>query len=117
MIEKHLTLDRYLPGPDHKASAEPEEFSRLVTGIRAIEKALGDGIKQPRPSERNTSDVARRSIVAEVDISAGSIVTSSMVSFRRPGTGLSPAMLAQVTGRSTRCHISAGQLIAWDMLI
>ena len=116
VIEKHFTLDRTLPGPDHQASLEPEELTALVRGIRTVEAALGDGRKACRDSERNTAEVARKSIVAARDILEDSLITPDMLAIRRPGTGLPPGMLTQVVGRKSRRAITSGSLIVLDML-
>ena len=79
VIEKHLTLDRHLPGPDHSASLEPDEFARMVIGIRRVSAMLGDGVKAPLPEELDTARVARRSVVAAVDIAAGDVITARML--------------------------------------
>ena len=115
VIEKHFTLDRNLPGPDHRASMEPTEFAALVQGILKIESALGDGVKRAAASERSMAKVARRSLVAEQDIPAGTTVTLSMIGIKRPGTGLSPQMRGRVVGRRARVDIPAGTLLSWDM--
>ncbi|RYY92119.1 MAG: N-acetylneuraminate synthase, partial [Comamonadaceae bacterium] len=91
VIEKHLTLDKAMPGPDHRASADPAEFAAMVRGIRRVEAMLGDGIKQPHPVEANTRDVARRSIVSTRALSAGHVLTQADLALRRPGTGIAPA--------------------------
>jgi N-acetylneuraminate synthase len=111
VIEKHLTLDRSLPGPDHRASLEPAELAQLVTSIRRIEIALGDGRKAPADSEVETARVARRSLVAVREIPAGAALEREMVVMRRPGTGLSPAMLPGLLGRRTARPIAAGALL------
>ena len=116
IIEKHFTLDKNLPGPDHKASLEPDELSALITGIRTIEQSLGNGEKQPVPSEENTRSIARRSVVAAIDIPIGSIVKSDMVKLLRPGTGIPPSQMEQVLGRKTRSPLSVGQLVSWSDL-
>lgn len=90
VIEKHFTLDRKLPGPDHKASLEPDELNSMVTQIRNIEKALGDGVKRPMPSELENIDLVRRSIVAKCSIREGEIFSELNLSVKRPGTGISP---------------------------
>lgn len=90
VIEKHFTLDRKLPGPDHKASLEPDELNSMVTQIRNIEKALGDGVKRPMPSELENIDLVRRSIVAKSSIKKGEIFSELNLSVKRPGTGISP---------------------------
>jgi N-acetylneuraminate synthase len=114
IIEKHLTLDRDLPGPDHKASIHPSEFAEMMHCIREIESSLGNGHKLPSPSERNTADVARKSLVAAVDIPAGTSLTRAHISTMRPGTGLPPALLPHLLGCRTRVPLSAGTLITMD---
>lgn len=116
VIEKHFTLDRSLPGPDHQASLEPAELEALIRGIRTIEHALGDGHKRPQPSELDTARVARKSLVASVAIPAGTVLSHDMVAVRRPGTGLPPAMLEQIAGRRSRVDIAAGTIISLEML-
>jgi sialic acid synthase SpsE len=104
-IEKHLTLDRNLPGPDHKASIEPDELKRLVHGIRLVEAALGDGIKTPAPAEIPNMAVARKSIVASKPIAKGERITAAHVTVKRPGTGRSPFELWDVIGTvATRAY-------------
>ena len=90
VIEKHFTLDRTLPGPDHKASLEPDEFKAMVTSIRHIEQALGNGHKEISASERKNIAIARKSIVAARDIKKGETLTEENLTVKRPGTGLSP---------------------------
>ena len=109
VIEKHLTLDRRLPGPDHKASIEPNDFEKMVRSIRNIEKALGDGVKRPSRSELKNKLVARRSIVAKQTISKGDIFTPENLSVKRPGSGISPMNWDMVLGRRSskigRAHV------------
>lgn len=90
IVEKHFTLDKALPGPDHKASLDPEELAALVAGIRTAEAALGDGVKSPRASEIETAAVARKSLTALCDVAAGEMLSSGMLGAMRPGTGVSP---------------------------
>lgn len=90
LIEKHYTLDRTLPGPDHKASLEPEELRQMVRAIREVEQALGDGIKRPTASELKNRDIARKSLVAAKKITQGNEFTAENVACKRPGTGISP---------------------------
>jgi sialic acid synthase SpsE len=116
VIEKHFTLDRSLPGPDHAASLEPGELAALVRGVRTVESALGHGRKEPVPAEAETAAVARKSLVALVDLPAGTVLDASVVGPRRPGTGLSPALAPQLVGRRTRSAIRAGTPITWEML-
>jgi len=99
VIEKHFTLDRTLPGPDHKASLEPDELKAMVLAIRNIEQALGDGIKRPSPSEAKNKAVARKSIVAARAIRAGETFTAENLTVKRPGTGISPMRWDEVLGR------------------
>ena len=116
VIEKHLTLDRALPGPDHVASLEPGEFAAMVGGIRNVESAMGHGRKEPAESEANTASVARKSLVAARDIPVGTILTEDMIAIKRPGTGLPPVMLPHLVGRTARAEIPEGALIALEML-
>jgi len=112
LVEKHLTLDRGMEGPDHAASIEPETFEALVRGIRTVESALGDGIKQPAASEQNTATVARRSIVAARELSSGTILTEADLTFRRPGTGMPPSAIQQVLGRTLLRDLPPKTLLA-----
>ncbi len=114
VIEKHFTLDKNLPGPDHKASLEPEELKAMVKAIRDVEKALGDGIKQPTPEEEEIKKVARRSIVARVDIPAGTIITEDMLAIKRPGTGMSAEDHEPDHGEKGKENIKSGELITFD---
>lgn len=98
VIEKHFTIDRTLPGPDHKASLEPHELKAMVTAIRHIEQALGDGVKKVSDSERSNISVARKSIVAACPISKGELLTEENLTVKRPGTGLSPMRWEEVIG-------------------
>jgi len=99
MIEKHFTLGRHLPGPDHEASVEPRDLGALVTSIRNVERALGDGIKRPTPSEVRNRPAARKSIVAARAIEAGERFTDSNLAVKRPGTGLTPMRWDEALGR------------------
>ena len=90
IIEKHFTLDRSLPGPDHKASLEPDELKRMVTGIRQVEAALGTGRKVPAPSEAKNAVIARKSIVASQFIRQGELFAAGNLTCKRPGGGITP---------------------------
>lgn len=114
VIEKHFTLDRTLPGPDHKASLEPDELRSLIAGIRAVERALGDGIKRPAASEANTADVARKSLVAHHDLPAGRTLERGDLVAKRPGTGISPARLNELLGRRLRRAVAQDQMLGPD---
>ena len=116
VIEKHLTLDRTMPGPDHAASLEPAEFAHMCAGIRRVSAMLGDGIKAPSAQERDTARVARRSIVAAVDIPAGTRITQDMLICRRPATGIAPRELPRVIGRVAHTPIAAATVLQWDQL-
>jgi len=116
VVEKHFTLDKTLPGPDHRASLEPKELESLIKGIREIELSLGDGRKLPSPTELETAKVARRSIVAAKDILAGTVLQSESIVLKRPGTGLPPSKIKSLLGRRVREDIAAGTLIESDML-
>jgi N-acetylneuraminate synthase/N,N'-diacetyllegionaminate synthase len=115
VIEKHLTLDRSLPGPDHAASALPEEFTALTDAIRQVEAAMGDGRKRPAASEAEVAQVARRSLVAACDIAAGAILSEEMLTTRRPADGLPPFWSEQLIGRRARRPIAAGAVISLEM--
>jgi len=112
VIEKHLTLDRNLPGPDHKASLEPNEFAAMVRSIRNIEQAAGDGIKRPSPSETKNKAIARKSLVAAKPIRAGDQFTAENVIAKRPGTGISPMRWDEVIGQVAARDFVADELIA-----
>lgn len=100
VIEKHFTLDRNLPGPDHKASLEPQELKAMVNAIRNIEKALsGSGIKEPGASEIKNKDIARKSIVAATTIRRGEVLTAQNLGVKRPGNGISPMRWDEVLGQ------------------
>lgn len=116
VIEKHLTLDKTLPGPDHRASLEPNEFAAMVRGIRMVESALGDGRKRPSPEELDTASVARKSLVSTRALTRGTILTEDAVAIRRPGTGLAPAMRSQLIGRRLSRDIAAGEVFDWEMV-
>ncbi len=111
VIEKHFTLDRNLPGPDHRASLEPNELKAMVQGIRNIEKALGDGIKRPSPSELKNKPIARKSLVAARPIKAGEPFSEENLMAKRPGTGISPMRWDEVIGRSAPRDFSEDELI------
>jgi len=115
IIEKHFTVDRSLPGPDHQASLVPDELAALVRGIRNTEAALGDGCKRPAMSEANTAAAARRSLVAARDLPAGIQLTDDLLALRRPGTGLPPSARPYVVGRKLRRAVLKGTQLMWDL--
>jgi N,N'-diacetyllegionaminate synthase len=99
LIEKHFTIDRAMEGPDHKASLEPAELKAMVQAIRHIEQALGNGIKQPSPSEMKNREIARKSIVAAKDLLPGHIISISDIAIKRPGNGISPMLIETIIGK------------------
>jgi N,N'-diacetyllegionaminate synthase len=111
VIEKHFTLDRNLPGPDHRASLEPDEFKAMVQAIRNIERALGDGLKQPSPSETRNLLIARKSLVAARHIREGEAFSADNLAAKRPGTGISPMRWDEVVGRVARRDFAPDELI------
>lgn len=111
VIEKHFTLDRSLPGPDHKASLEPEELKAMVAAIRNIEVALGDGIKRLTPSEARNKPVVRKSLVASQAIKAGEVFSAQNITTKRPGTGISPMCWDEVMGRVAQKNYKEDDLI------
>jgi N,N'-diacetyllegionaminate synthase len=111
VLEKHFTIDRSLPGPDHRASIEPDALAALVAGVRQVEAALGDGIKRPAVSEADTARATRKSLVALREIGAGERLEPEMVGMRRPGTGMEPDRLGELLGRRARAEIAEGSLL------
>ena len=116
ILEKHFTLDRTLPGPDHRASLEPHELRALIEAVRTVEAALGDGRKRPMPCEEDTRRVARRSLVAARALRAGERLTVDCIRIKRPGTGISPVDLERALGRVVRRDIGADEVIDWAAL-
>ena len=111
IIEKHFTLDKNLPGPDHKASLEPDELTAMVRAIRNIEIALGNGIKKPSPSESKNMVIARKSIVAAWDIRKGEPFTEENLTVKRPGTGITPMRWDEVIGQRASKDYQQDELI------
>jgi N,N'-diacetyllegionaminate synthase len=113
VIEKHFTLDRSLPGPDHAASLEPGELIAMVRSIRNVELALGDGLKRPSKSEGPNKNVARKSIVASRPILKGELFTSENLTVKRPGNGISPTLWDQCIGRVASRDYFEDEVIQW----
>ena len=111
IIEKHITLDRTLPGPDHKASIEPDQFRDMVIGIRKIEKALGDGEKKITKSEIKNKDIVRKSLVALKEIKKGEIFTMDNIGCKRPGYGISPMRIDEIIGSLSQKHYFIDEMI------
>jgi N,N'-diacetyllegionaminate synthase len=111
VIEKHFTLDRLLPGPDHQASLEPQELSAMVRAIRNIESAMGNGVKETSPSELKNKPIARKSIVAAGSIAAGERFTDKNLTVKRPGTGVSPMRWDEVIGQTAQRDYEVDEMI------
>ena len=111
VIEKHFTLDRTLPGPDHAASLEPEELNAMVAAIRNIEKAIGNGEKNPSPSEIKNIDVVRKSIVAGKSIKTGDVFSNENLIVKRPGNGISPMNWDKLIGTRAKREFDRDELI------
>jgi sialic acid synthase SpsE len=117
MVEKHYTVDKGLPGsPDHHLSVDPPELEAMVEGIRTVEAALGKSTKGLEPQEREAHQFARRSVTSKVVIPAGTRITREMLTYKRPGTGISPRHLALVVGRVARVDIAEDTTLTWDMV-
>ncbi|HOI42637.1 MAG TPA: N-acetylneuraminate synthase [Elusimicrobiales bacterium] len=111
LIEKHLTLDKKMKGPDHKASLDPREFAAMVAAVREAEEALGDGLKRPSPSERNNIAAVRRSIAAILPIKRGEVFTVNNIAPMRPAGGISPMKWDAVVGRTAPRDFRPGEKI------
>jgi len=114
VVEKHFTLDRDLPGPDHRASLEPDELKEMIIDIRNVEKALGSYDKKPTGSELIIMKNVRKSIVANRDIKQGELMTDEMLAMKRPGTGISPANLSEIIGKRSRKNIKKDELVTME---
>ena len=111
VIEKHFTLDKNMEGPDHKASLEPDELKAMVCAIRNIEKAMGNGIKRPSPSEGKNKLIARKSLVATQPIKTGERFSADNITAKRPGTGISPMRWDEVIGREAGRDYKTDEII------
>lgn len=111
LIEKHFTLDRSLPGPDHKASLEPSELKAMVSSIRNIEQAMGDGIKRPTSSEIKNRSVVRKSLVAARDINTGELFSPENITTKRPATGISPMRWDEIIGTKAKRNFLINEII------
>lgn len=114
IIEKHFTLNRTLPGPDHKASLEPDELKQMVQSIREVELALGSSIKQPAASELKNRPIARKSLVAARNIHKGESFTQDNLAIKRPGNGLSPFLFWDYLGKSAACEYTEEEQLHMD---
>ena len=116
IVEKHFTLDRSLPGPDHRASLAPDGFAALGQAVRPAEAALGDGVNRPEPSELANKPRVRKSLVARRAIAAGAVLTAGDLTCKRPGDGLPPEWLERVAGRRTTCALEPDQQITLGVI-
>ncbi|OGN01598.1 MAG: N-acetylneuraminate synthase [Candidatus Yanofskybacteria bacterium RIFCSPLOWO2_02_FULL_43_10] len=116
VIEKHFTLDKNFPGPDHSASLEPDELKQLVSSVRRIETAMGTGNKVLFVSEKKIAEVARKSLVVARDIPSGKQLTAEDVSVKRPGTGIKPKFLNKIIGKTAKVNLQKDQLLSWDLI-
>lgn len=117
VLEKHITLDRSLPGPDHRTALEPDELCELLRSVRRVESALGTGLKERTAAEERNVGAIRRSLAASVPLAAGTVVTREALTALRPGTGISPAAIGDVVGRRVRRDIAARELLDPDDLV
>ncbi len=113
-IERHFTLDKNLPVPDAFFSADPKEMKAIVQGIREVEKAMGNGIKEPAVSEVEMRTQGRKGLVAARDITEGTIITKDMLCIKRPGSGIPPRFIDIVVGRKAQSDIRQDEIITWD---
>jgi sialic acid synthase SpsE len=117
VIEKHYTVDKTLPGsPDHHLSVDPPELKAMIAGIRTVERALGKAGKGVEPLEIEAWRYARRSVTSAVAVPKGTVLTRAMLTYKRPGTGISPRFFEQVVGRTARVDIPADTTLTWEML-
>jgi N,N'-diacetyllegionaminate synthase len=116
VIEKHFTLDKALPGPDHKASSNPAEFSDLVRSVRRVEEMLGNPHKACQPEERQMAEVSRKSLVLRRGLRAGQPVTDEHLELKRPGTGISASFLPEILGKLACVDLPAGHRLKWGDL-
>lgn len=111
VLEKHFTLNRTMPGPDHKASLQPEELKKMIEHVRSAEQALGSSNKRPTKSEEEIKKIVRKSLVAKQDIPKGTLVTKKMLTIKRPGTGLNPVQIGKIIGMRACKNIKRDSLI------
>jgi N,N'-diacetyllegionaminate synthase len=116
IIEKHFTLDKDLPGPDHRASLDPDELKRMISAVREAELALGSHEKKPSPSEKKNLAIVRKSIHARHSIRAGTILSEDDLVMKRPGHGISPMKMNEIIGKKTKTALEQDQMLQWDDL-
>ena len=116
VIEKHFTLDKNLPGPDHKASLEPGELKKMVCKIRNVEIALGNPVKKPTKSEKKIMEIIRKSIIAKNEIKKGILIKQDMLIIKRPGTGLQPSEIKKIIGKKAKRTIKKDEILKESMV-
>ena len=116
VIEKHFSLDRNLPGPDHKASLEPDELAAMIRAIREVETALGSATKAPSEAELAVRAVARRSVTAARDLASGEILGAEDIALLRPASGIAPKHRDELVGRTLARAVPAGEALQWEDL-
>lgn len=116
VIEKHITIDRTLPGPDHAASIEPGDLKTMIDIIRQVERMLGSSEKKPEPCEINNRVIVRKSVIASEKILKGTILQESMLVLKRPGTGIEPKYLKDLIGKRVKQTIAKDTILTWEMI-
>lgn len=116
IIEKHFTIDKNLPGPDHKISLDPKEFEEMIKNISITESSMGNGIKTLTEGEKQVKKLARRSITAKIDIPKGNAITKDKIKIVRPGMGIEPKFIDLIVGKTVTANIKKNQTISWDMI-
>jgi N,N'-diacetyllegionaminate synthase len=116
VIEKHFTLDRNAPGPDHKVSMDPAELRQLIENLRLAEASMGNGDKRPFETECRNRELSRRSVVTAARIPAGRRIAEQMLTFKRPGTGIAPGEAHKLIGMRARRELAADTILSWDDL-
>lgn len=116
VVEKHFTLDKTLEGPDHKASLNPEEFKAMVSAIRHVEVAMGDGVRKFSDNENEIKKVARKSIILNDNLKKGEVLEKEMLSIKRPGTGIAPKYVDDLIGKTVNKDLKSGHVLQWEDL-
>ena len=116
VVEKHFTLDKTLEGPDHKASLNPVEFKAMVDAIRNVEVAMGDGVRRFSENELEIKKIARKSVILNEDVSEGRVIERSMLSIKRPGTGIAPKCINYVVGKKVNKDLNKNTVLKWEYL-
>lgn len=117
VIEKHFTLDKTLEGPDHKASLNPDEFKAMVSAIRNVEVAMGDGVRRFSKNEKEIKQVARKSIILNENVQKGTVLKREMLSIKRPGTGISPKYIDDVIGKTVIADLNINHVLKWEDIL